>query len=44
MLLLGLDTCFLEVSAHVSLKVTTKACLRGKENSGNLDFTVVLVK
>ena len=29
---------FLEVGAHVSLKVATKVSRRGKKNSENLDF------
>ena len=37
MLLSGLDTYFLEVSAHALLKATTKSSLRGKK-SENLIF------
>ena len=37
MLLLGLDTYFLEVSAHALLKVATKRSFRGKK-SKNLAF------
>ena len=32
MFLLGLDTCFLEVSAHSLLKVATKGSFSGKKN------------
>ena len=44
MLLPGSGTYFLEVSAHVSLKVATKVCLRVKKNSENLYFLVVFLK
>ena len=33
----GSETCFLEVSSRVSLKVATKDSFKGKKNSANLD-------
>ena len=34
----GSGTFFLEVSAHVSLKVAPNSSFRDKKNHGNLDF------
>ena len=38
------DPYFLEVRARLSLKVATKGCMKGKNNSENLDFYVVFIK
>ena len=46
--LINLEVCsntyFLQVSAHVSLKVATKGYFRGKKNSETLDIWLVFLK
>ena len=38
MLISGLDTYFLEMSAHALLKIATNGSFRGKKKSENLAF------
>ena len=42
--MINLDTYFLEVGARFSVKVATKAFLRGKKTFKNLDFCGILLK
>ena len=42
--MINLDTYSLEVGARFSVKVATKAFLRGKKTFKNLDFCGILLK